>query len=136
MTNKKVQVSVVSLIITVIATLGLVLILLGGPAIRILNDNDYEIGLRGCTQWREISPGSSTKFGPAGPCYVYRVDGHFEIYLGCLYFSDEILDETRKIRVSELDGNVTHEECERSDTYFHKSRLGKAWTKIAGWLPP
>lgn len=133
---RKLAAFIVVLTVALIAALVLLVMLFSTTRLRIVNDTNYEIGLRGCTEWKESEPGFYTEFGPVRPCYVYRVEGNRLFYLGCLYFPDEVWEVTGEIRVSKLDANVTHEECERSGTYYQKGRLRKTLNQVARWLPP
>lgn len=106
----------------------------GIPAVTMQNDLGHDMGLRNCREWHKISSDESAKLRPFQPCSVYRVDGRYITYLGCLHFPDDAFTNREPIALSTLDREVLQSDCARGEGYHRfapwREGLTRATTQL------
>ena len=108
------------------------LLIMGVPEVRVENDLDIDVGLRGCVEWGSIPAREHDDVRPHAPCRVYELNGNLETYLGCLQIVDGAF-EGDPTRVSNLDPTIGSGTCESLDSYRDHARVRRVLSWVGGW---
>ena len=111
----------------------MVLMWMGIPEIRVKNDLEFDVSLRGCVEWQRIASRQSDGVRPHVPCRVYRISGSHEVYLGCLQIRDDAFEGITTL-ISQLDSTIDSDVCESLDDYRGHARVRKVLSPIGEWF--
>ena len=106
---------------------------LGPPKVRLQNDLSFDVGVRGCKEWRRIGTQSQRSLVVVRPCEVYRLEGNLETYVGCLRLAEDAFDGQVTF-VSTYDPDITKTMCINVERYGGHGRAARAWSRLRDFL--